>query len=169
LGPIIPTVRLILECNNRYLVLQKSPDSNAPGLWEFPGGKIKGLIRGETEYNRRVIQRDGVREGLEETGIDLHMVPLLLVDSFKYVFKRRGDSREHDRLVFVMYGRLDTMPEVVINATRKPDGTSEDKHAAYKWVTKRQLLAMRRRKELLGNSVHFDHALKHAPRSIRRR
>ena len=87
------TVRVILEWNNQYLLLQKGPNSKAPGLWEFPGGKIEGgLVVGDSAKNLTKIKRAGINESREEARLDLSGVSLVLHDAFDYLLPQHVDS-----------------------------------------------------------------------------
>jgi 8-oxo-dGTP pyrophosphatase MutT (NUDIX family) len=151
-----PTVRVIVEYNNRFLLLQKGP-GKAEGLWEFPGGKINGLLfEGNTDKKLRVVKRTGIRECLEETGIDISESPLTVWDSFDYPLPGSENDR---RIVYMLHARLSFAPNVVINQTLNVNGKPEDNHKDFKWVTKKQLWGMLEDQQLLQNSTRFVRTL----------
>ena len=73
--PAVPIGVAVVEHRGRYLVGFRSEDGPLPGFAEFPGGKCRP---GETT---------GVcacRECLEETGLEVFAVDLLMHRTFKY-------------------------------------------------------------------------------------
>lgn len=105
-----------IEANGDFLLLKRQSDKSYADKWALPGGKIDGI---ETPHEAMV------REGLEETGIDISNS----VKFFKTMYER------YQTLDFVYH---------IFRATldRKPKVTLSSEHTEYKWVTSSQALQM---------------------------
>jgi 8-oxo-dGTP pyrophosphatase MutT (NUDIX family) len=146
----VDTVRGVLWNGDRFLLLQKAPDSKYPYKWELPGGKIDGVSYGmATLFQQHQTLRIEVPQ---ETCIDISDIQLGMPASHSYSFD--VDGVHYDRIVNTYQIRL---PEreypVKINTTRRADGELEDKHMAYRWVKKDEYDQMRRESHIAANSM----------------
>jgi len=151
------TARCIVENNQgRILLLQKSPESNAPDMYEFPGGKI------DIEIGRFAMMEDQiqavVKEVNEEAGLDISEFSPEKKDEFSYEFQF-GESNFRSR-VHVFYVQIPSDgSDVIVDQTKNELGLSEDKHQGFAWFTKDELLSLKAENKLLGNSRQFEKAL----------
>jgi 8-oxo-dGTP pyrophosphatase MutT (NUDIX family) len=125
---MVETVRVLVICRKRVLLLQKSTKSKNPNKLEFPGGKI------DTDD----LYEAAVRELFEETRISIQKSALKKIDFQKiYSFKYNGSLIS--RKVNYLYVVLDEYPNVEINLTVDSTGQSEDKHQCYYWIDLQKL------------------------------
>lgn len=154
------TVRCIIE-NSRgeILLLQKTADSKAPNLYEFPGGKIDEIASNASTEKEQLNSINN--EINEETGIDISSLLPQKVGEFDYKFTTQGTS--HERRVHLFYLKLDSDQVVTVNTTENSQGQSEDNHQQFVWKTKEELKQMKEDGLLSGNSQHFEKILQVPP------
>jgi 8-oxo-dGTP pyrophosphatase MutT (NUDIX family) len=156
-GKEVETVRCIVQrSSGEILLLQKSADSKAASLFEFPGGKIdhiSGAVSTPAEQRVAVM-----REVLEEANIDLTSCPPDRKDEFSYSFT--PEDIEYSRRVHLFHVVLPPGDvEIIIDRTTNAQGGSEDKHQRYVWVSVAELIGLRDSGQLSGNSQRFALAL----------
>ncbi len=104
-------VTCFIECEEKFLVLQRGRRDGQFGLWGIPGGKL------ETDEP----PQDGLaREIFEETGILISNESFLLLDKAHSLNPFDGSY-----LLYLYYVKLKNMPNVIIN---------DNEHLNYKWV-----------------------------------
>lgn len=85
----IVTIIIVVECQGRFLLVQRSiGDDIFPGKWQNPGGKVE---LGET------IENALIRELKEETGIEAITTPIFLMS---YSWKKDSKSPVRLGLIF---------------------------------------------------------------------
>ena len=144
------TVRCeVRDASGRVLLLEKSAASKNPGMLEFPGGKIDQIRAGRSTVAE---QRESVlREVLEETGLDLSDLPVERICGFSYTFDIEGIRYERD--VHLWRVQLPAGDHAVqVNQTTRADGSSEDKHAGFCWVTAEEFRRLRKAHKIAANS-----------------
>lgn len=151
----VETVRCIVENNKgEVLLLQKSDDSNAPSLYEFPGGQFPH-ISGDSSTDEEQLKAV-INELEEEAGISLENYGIIpeKFDDFSYEFDHAGKHAK--RKVHLFRATIPTDgSEVIVDQTVTPSGDSEDKHQRHIWVDKSTLKKMRDEGKLSGNSQRF--------------
>src|SRR5438270_1371015 len=114
-GAEVETVRCIIQRpSGEILLLQKSAESKAASLFEFPGGKIDRISgpRSTHEEQRAAV----MREVFEEVNIDLTRCPPDKKDEFVYSFTPK--DVEYQRRVHVSHAVLPSGElEIVIDRT----------------------------------------------------
>ncbi len=126
----LKTVRCIVFFQDRILMLKKSLDSNNPGAWEFPGGKIEKDLDSE-DY----LRESAVRELKEETGINIDQSNLhRIANSQKITFEYKGKTKAREIFYFSLI--LKIKPAVILSSLLNSYGESEDKHDDFDWFTK---------------------------------
>lgn len=152
---MVETVRcIILDREGRILLLQKTPDSKAAGLYEFPGGKIEGA-QGESSTLDEQIQTV-IAEVLQETNISLDSRIITFIEQFTYSFEHNG--KNIDRIVYVFKALVHSFDAVLINKTMNGDGLPEDNHARSVTVDFKSLEDLNNQGILSGNSTHYHKA-----------
>jgi 8-oxo-dGTP pyrophosphatase MutT (NUDIX family) len=147
------TIRCILVHNGRVLFLQKEGNSKNRNKWELPGGKIDGVAFGTSSLAQ---QHTALRtEVSEETNIDIEKIALgEPIRSFAYSYS--VDGTFHARNVHQFVVRLQDSTkgyEVIINKTRRTDGSLEDNHINYKWVDAIEYEKMKKNNEIAKSST----------------
>lgn len=130
------TVRILVQHDNKILLLRKSPQSQAAGLWEFPGGNIE---TGQDKTDAALAELD------QETGISSSPEDLLELEPFEYTHNKVKRS------VFMF--QLDIhgeKPNIEIGKLE------EDLHDKYMWVNKEEFLKLKSEHKLNGNTENFD-------------
>lgn len=109
-------VKALLLHNRRALIVRRSPsDRAAPGMWEFPGGKMEF---GESPRDT------ALREIMEETGIAAQVIRPLYAETFK---------------------KSSTRQVVIINficTCQSPGVRLSFEHTDYLWATRAQMLQL---------------------------
>ncbi len=153
----IETVRCVLEnSHDQILLLQKSVNSKASELFEFPGGKIDDIAAGSSTLIEQL--KAVVNEVKEETGLDISDYSPLKFDEFSYQFIAGKNLLR--RRVHMFFVRLaPAVLQVTVNST-VIGGLLEDKHQLFKWVSKNDLFDLKVNDKLSGNSQHFEKVLR---------
>lgn len=106
---------LIIDKNNKFLLVKRSPKDNSfPNLWELPGGGI------DNNEDRIATVR---RETMEEVGIDLKDRNISLVDTEDYNFKRSNGNIEYVR-EYTFLIRIKDQEKITLSK----------EHTEYSWV-----------------------------------
>lgn len=137
------TVRIIVSVSNEILILQKSESSKLPNVFEFPGGKV--------DDNTIDPIYSAVRELREETGIILDH-DLFNKLSFEIDYSFEVKDTKYKRHVIYFHGDLDKKPEIKVDSVQLADGTSEDKHVGFRWVTMDQFNELKKKERISPNS-----------------
>ena len=117
LNPVLDVVSVYIECDDKILLLKRSPGKIEENKW--------GVAAGKLEENEELI--DGIiRECLEETGLELKESSLEKIAT-AYI---RNEGFEYS---YHMYKT--TFLEI-------PTITLNDEHTEYKWVTIKEALKM---------------------------
>lgn len=152
----IETVRCIIERDGSILLLQKSPTSKAPLLYEFPGGKIDTIASAVSTLEEQAYAV--IQEVNQETGLNIAPYSPKKEDVFTYEFEHEGIS--YKRKVHLFHVTLPAEEQtVVINAALNAQGKLEDKHEQFVWVTKSELKRLKNKGKLSGNSQQFEKVL----------
>lgn len=143
------TVRCEIRIGGDILLLQKNGDSKNPYKWEFPGGNIEDV--GDDPASPEQQKTAIIKEVLEETGLDISSTPLNDPEYFEYDYEAKGDNYHRAVNLF----RIE-MPhgdhKIIIDQTRKKDGSSEDKHRSWMLVTQEVFDRMIQEGEISQNS-----------------
>lgn len=125
----VPTVRTIVTRKNtitgvtEILMLKKTDDSKAKGRLELPGGQVENNIPLTT----------AIDELNQEAGLIIDQESLKMIDEHSYV----PDNGSRSRRVITYLTQIDPqLIDVQINRTFKADGTPEDNHQGWYWVSK---------------------------------
>lgn len=129
---------IILDKKNRFLLIRRTnTDYYAPGLWEFPGGK---LDEGQDLSNALE------REVLEETG-------LLILPTTRIAYTESQ---------IVPRGKYKGLPYVALIGIGKLIGGKiklSEEHTDYRWVTKREAYAMDLKDEIRKSLIVLSKSL----------
>lgn len=129
---------IIINKDGKFLLVKRSPnDYNAPGLWEFPGGKLE-----EGQDVSQALER----EVFEETGLSLTTTTrVAFVESY-----------------IIPKGKYEGMPFVVIIGIGKNTDdkvTLSEEHTEYKWVTYDEALSMNIKNEIRSALISLKEKL----------
>lgn len=111
--PMIHVCCAIIVQDQKVFVVQRSDTMEHPGLWEFPGGKIRDGERGETAIRREIREELAVE-------ISVHQELASIVHDY-YSFRIK------------LYPFLCSIQEGIIHLIE---------HRQYRWCTQRELIAL---------------------------
>jgi len=143
--PVVETVRGALYHRGKFLMLKKDIGSNNPGAFEFSGGKIDDIAGNVSTPEEQA--KALVEEVVQETKIDIQNITPEKVDEFENYFevqKEDGAKKQYKRKTHLFLIRLPDDQEVVVSVggEKNAEGTSEDKHAGYQWVSPQELVTL---------------------------
>ena len=102
---------LIVECQDKVLLLKRGPEANNPGLWNFPGGNIDPGESATVAVLREAYEEAGLK-GIKEK--HLKFITALTVKNRALAYYRV---------------KLDDFPKVKLN----------EESSKYEWVDKKKL------------------------------
>ena len=113
-------VGAILLKGDRILVARRASHKSAPGLWEFPGGKVEASESSSEALEREIHEEMGLRVeatktfNVSETSVG-DLVIRLEVIVCKLLSEFSGESSDHDTFMWA------TMPDLESLAWAEPD------------------------------------------------
>lgn len=155
----LETVRVALLYNGKVLLLRKSKDSKMPLSFEFPGGKIDGVKRGEKSTATQQIS-SVIKEVQEEANIDISKREIIPVETFNKRYETISGSKIttlHKGIVhlFLVEVSAEDIANIKVGQTLNAEGKSEDHHDSYGWASLEDLKTLLevRRNPLSGKNI----------------